>query len=179
MELFWKKGYNGTSMADLVEYLGISRASLYSSYPKGKKDLFDKALQHYKNINTQYISELLESIKSYKERIVRIFDMTLTQSIEDIERKGCFMVNATTELAALDETVQQISLNNSKHFRQLFLDLLSQAKDAGEISQAIELKPTADYLFTLHVGLRVLAKTDPTEATLKQVLQTGLAILDS
>lgn len=58
MDLFWKQGYNATSIQDLVDYLGINRASLYDTFG-GKKELFDKALDRYIQENNKMQKEYL------------------------------------------------------------------------------------------------------------------------
>ncbi|PGX89398.1 TetR family transcriptional regulator, partial [Bacillus cereus] len=52
MYLFWEKGYDATSISDLIETMGISRSTLYSSF--GDKDeLFKQVLEQYKNYGSQ------------------------------------------------------------------------------------------------------------------------------
>ena len=59
MELFWKKGYYATSIQDLVNHLGINRASLYDTFG-GKKKLFLHTFSHYRTVNTQGVKDFLE-----------------------------------------------------------------------------------------------------------------------
>ena len=49
MTLFWSKGYHDTSMQDLVEYLGLSRSSIYATFEKGKYSLFLASLKRYRD----------------------------------------------------------------------------------------------------------------------------------
>ena len=66
MCLFWRNGFHATSMQDLVSYLGINRASIYDTYG-GKKELFDKAFEHYRTTNRKQLLDFLESQESVKE----------------------------------------------------------------------------------------------------------------
>ena len=102
MELFWKLGYNGTSIQDLVSNLGINRASLYDTYG-GKDALFEKTFEHYLQKNAQMARSILAAKPSVKEGFRHLFQIIIEQLINDPEKKGCFVVNTTTELVPNDE----------------------------------------------------------------------------
>lgn len=68
IQLFWYKGYNGTSMQDLVDSLGISRSSLYDTYTD-KHTLFIKALESYQNTGAAKIQAIVDHSGSAKETV--------------------------------------------------------------------------------------------------------------
>ena len=96
MHLFWKKGYYATSVQDLVNHLGINRSSLYDTYG-GKRSLFDKVFTHYRTTNTDIVKKYLDSQPDIRTGFKRLFKMAIQQSTEDIDKKGCFVVNSTIE----------------------------------------------------------------------------------
>ncbi|RZK25110.1 MAG: TetR/AcrR family transcriptional regulator, partial [Flavobacterium sp.] len=91
IQLFWYKGYNGTSMQDLVDGLGISRSSLYDTYTD-KHTLFVKALESYQHAGTARIQEILDQPGSARDTIKKLLELTTGDLLKDKQQKGCFMV---------------------------------------------------------------------------------------
>src|ERR1700748_2100418 len=84
MNLFWYKGYNGTSMQDLVDGLGISRSSLYDTYGD-KHTLFIKALESYRESVSGKMCNIVTNAVSAKEAIKQLLEMTTLDLIGDCE----------------------------------------------------------------------------------------------
>ncbi|HJP62421.1 MAG TPA: TetR/AcrR family transcriptional regulator, partial [Mucilaginibacter sp.] len=86
MNLFWLKGYNGTSMQDLVDGLGISRSSLYDTYVD-KHTLFLRSLEHYKSKAGESMGKIIQSSSTAKEKIKRMLEYIINELIKDKEQK--------------------------------------------------------------------------------------------
>src|SRR5687767_7780321 len=99
--LFWHKGYNGTSMQELVDHLGISRSSLYDTYAD-KHTLYIKSLEFYQNTSRQKMDDIAVNATSAKEAIMQLFTLMTTELLTDDQQKGCFIVNSEVELAPHD-----------------------------------------------------------------------------
>ncbi|AWX44854.1 HTH-type transcriptional repressor ComR [Flagellimonas maritima] len=177
MELFWEKGFHATSMQDLVLRLGINRASLYDTFG-GKEELFNKAFQHYRNTNGTIIKTLFEKEHSVKEGLNILFDKAIQESIEDECRKGCFVVNTTTELVPSDKKIHKVLKENKENIEKLFIDYIQKGIDSGEIAPLKNPNNIGLMLFTLYNGMRVLAKIDPDRQKLKSMVKGGLSVLD-
>src|ERR1700744_895769 len=93
IQLFWYKGYNGTSIQDLVDGLGISRSSLYDTYTD-KHTLFLRALESYQNAGASKIQEIINNPGPAKETVRRLLEFATNELLGDKQHKGCFMVNA-------------------------------------------------------------------------------------
>ncbi|MEL7252341.1 MAG: helix-turn-helix domain-containing protein [Bacteroidota bacterium] len=104
VELFWKQGYHSTSMQNLVDHLGINRASMYTTFGD-KKQLFLRAIQHYRKVNAQGMASLLKDEPDVRIGLRRILELAVTEATADADRKGCFVVNTTTELIPNDPEV--------------------------------------------------------------------------
>src|SRR6267378_1891032 len=74
MNLFWSRGYNSTSMEDLVSGLGISRSSLYATYTD-KHTLFIKALENYQHVGHLKIQEIIKSPGPAKETVRKLIEL--------------------------------------------------------------------------------------------------------
>jgi len=131
MNLFWKKGYHATSVQDLVDYLGINRASLYCTYG-GKKELFDKAFGKYRKINSEGVAAFLNTRSDVKQGLRSLFETAIDESIADTDNKGCFVVNATTELIPGDEKIQASLQENKKTMEGIYHGFLLSGQQNGE-----------------------------------------------
>ena len=177
MELFWKKGYYATSIQDLVDYLGINRASLYDTYG-GKKELFHKAFQYYRTTNTQALRKFLNSYDDVKEGLRNLYRVAIEESSLDKDLKGCFVVNTTTELVPNDAGALQALCDNKSTLEQLFFDYLSAGVKKGQISEQKDLKVIVSILFTYYNGLRIITKVNIDEQELYSSVDTLLSLLD-
>src|ERR1700754_4976114 len=93
VDLFWLKGYNATSMQDLVDGLGISRSSLYDTY-SDKHTLFIQALKSYQTSGAAKIQDIISNTASAKETVRKLLELTTKELVGDKQQKGCFLVNA-------------------------------------------------------------------------------------
>lgn len=177
MELFWKKGYHATSIQDLVDYLGINRASLYDTFG-GKKELFNRSLKLYRISNADRAIAFLKSHASVKEGIRKLFEIAITDSVNDKDNKGCFTVNTATGLVPGDNEIQAMLEQNKNAFEQVLYELLLSAEKTGEISKGKDLKALARLIFTLYNGIKVVAKIQPNERNLLSSVEAALVLLD-
>ncbi len=177
IELFWKKGFHATSIGDLVDYLGVSRASLYGTYGD-KQALFEKALKRYSENSKKFITDFLSKYPSPKAGLVKLFEQSITHCVSDPDSKGCFVVNTTTELMPEDQVLRSRLVENKEEFEAAIQYYLQKGVEKGEISADKNLKSIASFIFTLYSGLNVVAKINSDKEELFQMIRTGLSILD-
>lgn len=176
MHLFWQKGYRATTMENLVNHLGINRASIYDTYGS-KRDLFDKALHCYREQKYAKIASLLHQHKAVRNGLHQLFEHVIDSAMEE-DARGCFLVNATTELATSDLYVQQKLSSNKSIYEKLFIRYLEYGVEQGQIVQEKDIKTIAAYLYSLKSGIKVIAKLNTTKVELMKVVEMGLKILD-
>jgi TetR/AcrR family transcriptional repressor of nem operon len=157
IEIFWHKGYNGTSAQDLVTHLGLSRSSLYDTFGD-KQKLFSQSLQRYQKQSQDQIVKLLEESKNIKETLHDIFKQAVIESLQDRITKGCFMVNSSVELAMHDEEIAKIVKSNSQKMEEVFTIAVRKGQDSGHISNAKDARVLARFIFNTYSGIRVLAR---------------------
>lgn len=177
MELFWEKGFHATSIQDLVSYLGINRASLYDTFG-GKEELFNKAFQQYRSTNSNFIKTLFENEKSVKKGFKKLFDKAIEETLNDTARKGCFVVNTTTEMIPGDSSIHSVLMQNKEMAEKLFMNYIQSGIESGEIEASKNAKNIGLMLFTLYNGLRVVAKVDSDPKKLTDMVEAGLSILN-
>lgn len=177
MNLFWRNGYSATSVEDLVQHLGINRASLYSTFGD-KENLFKKSLALYRENNTSGLKEFFKSEPNVKEGFLKLFQMSIEESVQDKDQKGCFVVNTTTELIPGDETINAALEENKRIFTSLFHEYLKSGELKGQIKNGKDLQSIAILLFILYNGLKVVSKIKPDKEELNASIEEALKLLD-
>jgi len=177
MELFWEKGFHATSMQDLVLRLGINRASLYDTFG-GKEELFNRAFAEYRSTAGDWLHGVFAAEDSVKNGFHSLFLKAIDEAVNDPCRKGCFVVNTTTELVPGDPAIQETLLTHKTAIERLFEGYVQQGINSGEIAPDKDAKAIGVMLFTLYNGLRVVSKVDTDRAKLEQIATTALTVLD-
>lgn len=177
VDLFWLKGYNATSMQDLVDGLGISRSSLYDTYGD-KHTLFIKALESYQNTNSGRVCGIINSKKSVKAIIKDLLEMISRELLSDETHKGCFMVNAEVEVAPHDQKVSQLICKNDQQLEDAFYLVIKKGQENGEIKNTQDARALARFTFNTVKGIRVTAKSTNDKAVFADIIQMTLSVLD-
>lgn len=157
IEIFWHKGYNGTSAQDLVNHLGLSRSSLYDTFGD-KQKLFVKSLKRYQKQNLDSLTELFENAENIKTALTEIFKQAVIESLQDRITKGCFMVNSAVELAMHDPEIAKIVHDNQKVVEDIFCNAVKKGQESGQISDRQDARSLARFIFNNYSGIRVLAR---------------------
>ena len=177
MVAFWDHGYKATSLQDLVECMGINRASLYDTFGD-KYSLFIETLHSYKII---YLKPFFaEKMKAYSPRqaILGLFHEVSARVLKGEERNGCFVINTALELSPHDERVAKIVNQSFAHIeRNFFRKLIEQGQASGEISRSVVPVTTARALLSQFIGLRVLSRSRPEKALLQSISNQVEALL--
>ena len=176
MNLFWKQGYSATSVQDLVSHLGINRASIYDTFGD-KNKLFKKSFELYRKQNIEGLIQFFENRPNVKIGFSELFDNAIQEAVSDKDRKGCFVVNTTTELTPNDESLYQILETNKQDFINIFFDYLKKGKESGQLKSSLDLKSLATLFYTLYNGIRVVSKIRPNKKELTDSIHLAITLL--
>lgn len=176
IQLFWYKGYNATSMQDLVDALGISRSSLYDTYTD-KHTLFVKALESYQNTGAVKIQEIIDNSGSAKETIKKLLEFATNELLCDKQQKGCFMVNAEVEVAPHDAEVNNLVCKNDQQMEEVFYQVIQKGKDSGEIKNRQDARALARFIFNAVKGIRVTAKSTTDKTVFDDIIALTISAL--
>lgn len=178
LELFWRRGYEATSMADLVEALGIGRASIYATFGN-KHELYLKALERYAETqNPRLLAELSQPGPALPavRAVVRRFGGEA--SSDDARLNGCFITNTAAELGPHDDTAARCVERNWEHMETLLHSALVRAQAQGELPEDRDPLALARMLLTLMQGLRVIGKASKDAARMRDATEQALSLLD-
>ncbi len=167
MIAFWGRGYNATSLQDLVNCMGVNRASLYDTFGD-KYALFLDSLYTYKSIYIK--SYLAEQMKKHTPRQA-IINYFLDMILKADDRNGCLMVNTALELSAHDDKVAKIVGQSFNHIeRNFFRKLIERGQATGEIAKSVVPITTARALLSLLIGLCVLSRGKSSKPVMEAIV---------
>lgn len=158
MMVFRDKGYESTSMQDLVSRMAINRFSLYQTF-KSKHDLFVEALEaYYENVAIPFFARLRNS-----EQGLRVIETTLMEMVSRIKTgqssNGCLVCNTIAELGAKkDKRTAAILARYLNRVENDFHAALVRAKALREISMDVNARERAKVLVAYSTGLLSMAK---------------------
>jgi len=176
MMVFQDKGYEATSIQDLVERMEINRFSLYETF-RSKHDLFVEALQaYYEHVAIPFFNRLKDSKEGLK-----VIESILMEMVSRIKSgrssNGCLLCNTIAELGAKqDERMTTILERYLKTMEGSFYAAVLRAKELGEISESADAREHAKVLVGYVVGLLSLAKVLSEREMRKSVKATIAAL---
>jgi TetR/AcrR family transcriptional repressor of nem operon len=176
-EVFSEKGYNGTSMDDLVQATGLSRSSIYDTFGD-KHGLFLKSLTHYQESQRCDMEKSCAKTDSPKKKIRALFDYFIKDILGDKDQKGCLLINVNMEIGNTDKEVAALSLLNMQEMEQHFISLVKEGQAKGEIPKKFTPKALARHLYNSMMGLRITGTTRPDGEALREITKLSLSILD-
>ena len=149
MDVFWKKGYNGTTMRDLTEAMGINSSSLYNTIGD-KHELFVRSLKHYTESRMRAALKQLEPIKSPIKAIEKYIQSAAY--VITNEADSCLAIKTTFEIASTDKQVQQIIKADNDFTYNLLISLVERAIEKGEIKASQDAAMLTDYIINHFTG---------------------------
>jgi TetR/AcrR family transcriptional repressor of nem operon len=177
MNAFWERGYEGISIEDLVQATGIGRGSLYATF-EDKHSLYLAALDQYVAAFRAQTSALLEQEGTLHAVLQQLFQAQLDALLSDPARRGCFLMNASLEMAPHDPAVNTIVQSALQELEERLYRLLIKAQVAGELSWRDDPHQLAHFLVSALVSIRVLARGQQDRRVLEDVVKTAVAVFD-
>lgn len=175
MSAFWRHGYDATSMEDLMDCMGIGRASIYNAFGN-KRALFLSALEYY--VCNGGALQGVRMPDSPRLAIMTAFRTIVERAVTGESCDGCMVVNTALELAPHDDEIAQIVNGIFVQQEALFRTYLEQAMACGEVPQTLDPSRTAQTLLALSIAVLVLARSRPDEPLLRSIEHQVEALLD-
>jgi len=174
MRLFWTRGYEGTSVAELAAAMGVNPPSLYAAFGD-KRQLFNEAVEHYQAIEGAFIARALEEAPTAREAIRRILSEAAGIYARPDFPRGCMVVAAATNCAAGSADVAAGLAARRAAGRHAIRGRLQAARDAGELPPGADPVALADLFVAVLHGLTVAARDGADAATLRRVADGAMA----
>ena len=171
MDLFWSKGFAGTTPQDLVDGLGMGKGSLYHAFDS-KRALFDRALARYTDLRATGLAAVLDGPGPARERI-RIALTRLAETPDPM--RGCLAVNTAGELTG-DPAAGAVVGRMFARIEDAFRAAIEDGQRAGDIAGGRDPALLASLLLSSFIGMVVVAKTGATGHT-RRTIDAVMAIL--
>lgn len=179
MHVFWHKGYEATSMEDLLSAMGINRGSLYATFGD-KRELFLKAMDRYcmdGGVGSRL--SILNQPGPALPLLRRFISAMLEFGLSDPLRRGCMITNTVMELAPHEKDIALKVSGRLQMAEEAFFKLLTRAKQEGELAKGKDPRALARVLVTMMQGTIVMIKAGTPADIVKQTAKTALSILES
>jgi AcrR family transcriptional regulator len=172
MLLFWERGFEGTSMADLTQAMGLSPSSIYAAFGD-KQELFALAAQRYIDVPAQYMVRALEQ-PTFKSFLLAAFDNTVEFLGSKVHPSSCFTltgaISCGLDTAPAKILMKEMRLQNEAAIKRRLL----KARKAGEFPREEDVDDYTRYLSSLLSGLAIQAANGSTRAELKRTAEVAL-----
>ena len=175
--VFWSKGYDGASMTDLTEAMGITKPSLYAAFGN-KEALFHKALDLYEAEKLAYTREALNQPTA---RAVAEYYMrgAIDAQMSSCDPKGCLGVISATACGAEAVSIKADVIQRRASSHAALVERFEAAKRDGDLPGHVDVLGLTSYLYTILQGMAVQAGSGATRAELERVVETSLMVWPS
>ena len=177
MHVFWSKGYEGTSLADILQATGLSKSSLYATFGD-KRALFLAAFDAYRKERLEYLNHMLNDGQPARQSIERFFRQGVAHGVEATNSDGCMTANEAVELGPHDVDVQQLVAADFQAVEDAFAQALARGQADRSIASSDDPRKLARFLTVSLQGLKVMARARSERARLDDTVTVMLSTLD-
>ena len=174
MSLFWRLGYENTSVEALMREMGVARQSLYDTFGD-KRALYLKALAFYRDRTNGAMQRMLESTPTVKAGFTKLLYGLAAETREQHER-GCLLLSANLQRDPKDVVVSNLLRDNQARVEAIFDSALRRAQKEGELSAKVDTTALARFFVVTLQGMRAIARLHSDRRALEQVARIALAV---
>ncbi|MBB4266915.1 TetR/AcrR family transcriptional regulator [Roseospira visakhapatnamensis] len=175
MDAFWRHGYAGTSLPDLLTAMDIGRSSFYETFGS-KRAAFEAALELYDARVTGRVRDALNAPGPVRAVVEGVLSELVTRALSG-EVRGCMVGNTAVELAPHDPAIRARLAASMAGVEDAFAKRLTIARDAGELAPETDPRALARTFLSVIHGVRVVAKARPEKEVLEDITRTALGML--
>jgi TetR/AcrR family transcriptional regulator, transcriptional repressor for nem operon len=172
---FWERGYEATSLADLMEVTGLKKGSIYKAFGD-KHSLFLKALQSYLDRLYSLTREVLNDVEP-ETAIANWFELLSDTAVNSGVNKGCFAINSTMEMAPHDSDVAKMLEYQYFRIGKLLEKAIAQGQEAKVFRQDLSSGQLTQMLLVTANGILASSRAAFLRSDLPQVTTSVLAML--
>ncbi|HEY2470927.1 MAG TPA: TetR/AcrR family transcriptional regulator [Terracidiphilus sp.] len=176
VEVFWRLGYERTSLDLLIREMGISKQSLYDTFGD-KRSVYFLAMKHYRRSTNDSLRQLFTREKSVRDGFLKIFGSMIAESKEQHER-GCLLMSANLSRDLNDAQMTKFLRSNQREVEQIFTAALSKAQENGEIAAEKSPIMLAKFFVASIQGMRGLARLNHDRKELEHISRVAISSLD-
>jgi AcrR family transcriptional regulator len=177
MRLFWEKGYDATSMNDLVSTTGMAKPGLYANFGD-KEELYTKALDYYFNtLGKPIIDDLVHSTDPTEVVIKRLLDNITRFVIDKSNPTGCFVVNSMVECANKPKALEELARRFDAERRKAFVTRFQNAAKNNELPTNADPEALAEFFAAQILALAVMGRGGANQENLDRFINIAMSVL--
>lgn len=174
MEVFWSKGYEGASMAELTAAMGINSPSLYAAFGC-KEALFREAVELYVATDGAASWDALRERPTAREAVEAMLRAAAENFSDPHRPPGCLVVLGATDRTAENEGMRRHLADRRRHLRDLLRERLARGLAEGELPAGTDAARLADFYITVLHGLSIQARDGVPRAALLGVVDCAMS----
>ncbi len=179
MNVFWEKGYEGTSLADILDATGLQKGSLYKAF-ENKQEMFQKALERYIANNHADKKEIIEKADSPLSGIEAMLKKVVAEACsKENDHRGCLAVRSMMDRTSHDEGVVDILDACVSSAEKGLTELIEAGQAIGEIRNDLSAKMLAEALYCLTSGMLATSRITRTKARTDRLVAFGVEMLSA
>jgi len=178
MELFWRDGYNGTSLSDLTTVMGINKPSLYAAFGN-KETLFISALNQYVHKHGSPHFNLLQTPNANLQQRLQDYLKSIAKMVTDPKLPGgCFVTTSTCETRShcLPSDALRAITKINEATTKAFINFFSNEEQQGNLTSTSSPDVLANTLLTLQYGLAVMARNGIKKNALDKIIEHSISL---
>lgn len=168
--VFWQRGYDATSLDDLLAAMDISKSSLYQAFG-GKSELFQRCLVNYRDTFADKMRTALDESPSGLAYIEAILSGVAEGTAAQMGRAGCLLINTASEFGQRDARIATLVTKSLERFEDLFYAAVCRAQAEGDIPKNAEARSLALFLATNLGGLKGMARAGASPERIRSVVK--------
>jgi len=176
MQIFWRNGYENTSMQNLLDGMNLSKSSLYQAFG-GKQALFERCMTRYGDEMIGSLRHALQDSPSGLGFIRQFLESVLDEARGVCEARGCLVLNTANEFARRNPQIAEAVSQGLNRFHEVLLAAVERAQKEGDIPPERDPNMLATYLVSSMSGLKTMSKAGAGEKTLKGIIDLTLEAL--
>ena len=177
INLFWRLGYENTSLEALMKEMGIARQSLYDTFGD-KRALYLKAMAHYRDQTNNQMQKMLNEVPSVRDGFAKLLYGLAGETREQHER-GCLLLSANLQRDIKDTVIRDFLRDNQARVEAILVEALVRAQKQKELPSNAAPAALARFFVVTIQGMRSMARLKSDRKALEQVARIALAVFDS
>jgi len=178
MHVFWRNGFEATSLQDLLKSMSLSKSSFYQTF-SSKEKLFHQCLKHYQEQIVTKLEFDLNEANSGIEFIQHAFSSIANEARKENEQKGCLVINTANEFGQKNNEIASLVRQSLEKFESIFLQAIKQAQNEGAIAKTKNAKVLAQYLVGNMGGIKSMVKAGMNKKQINQIVNVVIESLIS
>jgi AcrR family transcriptional regulator len=175
MRVFWEKGYEGASLTELTEAMGINRPSLYAAFGD-KAALFQRAMERYVAGPAGYVQKALAETTA-REVVEALLRGAVEMLGDPGNPRGCMSVQGALACGVDSEPVKEMLVEWRRQGEAAIQKRMKRAAAEGDLPKGVDAKDLGRYVSTVLTGLGVQAASGASKAEMSRVVEMALRTL--